>query len=115
MKRILYILLAVTIAGIGGSLTYTPTPFPIDLNANGDGSTNIQVKIKPNVARPYYTTLEFVPHKWLMDNSFSAKKNGRTNAILHYEGGGGWAGSGNTGLVVETNASYDRNNKRIDW
>lgn len=115
MKRILYILLAATIAVTGGSLTYTPTPFPVDLNTKGDGSTNIQAKIKPNVARPYYTTLKFFTNKWLMDNSFSVEGKGHTKAILHYEGGGGWAGSGNTGLVVETNASYDRNNKRIDW
>ena len=35
--------------------------------------------------------------------------------ILQYLGGGGWAGKGNTGLVVDTNASEHSILKRLEY
>jgi hypothetical protein len=117
MKKVFYILLATTIMAIGADpLSYSAVPKKLNIKKkNPDGSTTIKVTLKPGVTRPYRTTIAFRPHRWLMDNSFSWRENGQTNAILEYPAGNGWIGVGNTGRVVETNASFDRHNKRINW
>jgi len=99
---------------VDGSLSYTPFPTPIDLYRDAN-ATNITFTIGTNVQRPYNPRVEFIPHPWLQYNACSLNGDGITDALFEFQGGGGWAGAGNTGLVVDTNASYDRNNKRIEW
>jgi hypothetical protein len=89
-------------------LTITPNT-DVFLNLNGN-RTDISVSINPSVLRPYNTTIDVKTDVWLgynPDNIF--------NPIVHFLGGGGWAGKGNTGKVVGTDPYFDENNKRIEW
>lgn len=85
----------------------------INPNSNVDLSnpTNITVDIGNGIARPYSTSIVVTPSvPWLGYNPSNI-----LDPVVDFQGGGGWAGKGNTGLVVETNASYNPNNKRIGW
>ncbi len=86
-------------------LTITPDT-DIFLNPKGD----ITVRISPSVLRPYNTTIDVRTDAWLGYNP-----DGIYDPIVHFLGGGGWAGKGKTGVVVETDPHFDENNKRIEW
>lgn len=97
------------------SLTDENNPSPLKITKNTDialnNPTDITVKINNSEPRPYNTTILVAPSvPWLSYNP-----NGIFNPIVNFLGGGGWAGKGNTGLVVDTNASFNQNNKRIGW
>lgn len=80
-----------------------------DSDIDLDNPANINVTI--NVGRPYTTEIQITPSvPWLGYNPY-----GLLNPVVKFLGGGGWAGKGNTGMVVDSNASYDNINKRIDW
>ncbi|WP_295421201.1 hypothetical protein, partial [Sulfurovum sp.] len=97
---------SLTDARQGSALSITPNS-NIDLN----NPTNITVSLPNNIQRPYNTTIVVVPSvPWLGYNP-----NGVFNPIVNFQGGGGWAGKGNTGMVLDTNASYNPNSKRIEW
>lgn len=89
-------------------LTITPHA-NILLNADGD-RTDITVSINPSVLRPYDTTIDASVDIWLGYNP-----DGIYDPIVHFLGGGGWAGKGKTGVVVETDPYFDENNKRMEW
>lgn len=92
--------------GTGLSIVPNGTPNPIDLT----NPTNITVTIG-NINRPYTTVILVVPTvPWLGYNPY-----GILNPIVDFLGGGGWTGKGNTGMIVDTNASYDDINYRIEW
>lgn len=94
------------------NLTVSPVT-PINLN-NDVNRTDITFTINSTTSRPYRTEIEVRPDvPWLNYNP--NKLNSLPSFILNYNGGGGWAGKGNTGMVVDTNASYDNIRKRLEW
>lgn len=101
-----------TITDIQGAspLTITPTS-NVFLNLDSvNNKTDIGVTINASSLRPYNTTLSIVTDVWLAYNP-----GGLFNPIINFLGGGGWAGKGNTGNIVETTPYFDENNKRTEW
>ena len=79
-----------------------------NVNLSSTGSpTPINISIPLSVRRTYSTTLNINPGtcSWFDDTSIDTT----------FLGGGGWAGPGKTGLVLESNASHDQYNKRTEW
>lgn len=67
--------------------------------------TPVQLTIPASVARTYNTNVNVSVPVWL----------GGISIPTVWQGGGGWAGPGKTGLIVDTNASPDTYNKRLGW
>ncbi len=83
-----------------------------DSNVDLNNPTNITVTIPTGAVRPYTTTIQLTPDVPWLDWAAGSTP---IDPIVNFLGGGGWAGKGNTGMVVDTNASSDINNKRIGW
>ena len=85
----------------------------IKLNQTTD-RTDVNFTASPALVRPTRRKIEIVPNvPWLYHNS--SNDDNLADFILEYLGGGGWAGKGNTGLVVDTNASSNNIQKRLNW
>ena len=94
------------------NLTVSPGA-PVNLNRDNN-RTDVTFTINSTTPRPYRTKIEVRPDvPWLNYNP--AELNNLPSFILNYNGGGGWAGKGNTGMKVDTNASYDNIRKRLEW
>jgi hypothetical protein len=86
---------------------------PISLNKNSDRS-DVNFTATPQLIRPTRRQIEIVPNvSWLLHNP--TNDDNLADFIIEYLGGGGWGGKGNTGLVVDTNASADNILKRVEW
>jgi hypothetical protein len=86
-------------------LAFTPNT-PISLNgANGNNPARITFTIPAATHRTYNSTIGLTLPPWL----------GAPGTNTSWLGGGGWAGTGKTGLIVDTNASEDRLHKRTAW
>jgi hypothetical protein len=95
-----------------GNLNISPAT-PINLNNDGNW-TDVNFTIPNTTPRPYRTKIEVNPDvPWLDYNPDNPRD--LPDFILYFQGGGGWAGKGNTGMVVETNASYESVKKRLEW
>ena len=88
-------LLNISPNGIGTPIFINPNPELITIDYIG-----------ASAARPYKTDICIEPNNPWFDRSCYG---------VEFQGGGGWAGTGKTGLILETNASYDSINKRVDW
>jgi len=104
-------MLAISDRAGSSPLTINPnTNVYFNNSAGDDNKTDISVTISSSILRPYNTTLNIVTPFWIGYNPDDS-----LSPILHFLGGGGWAGKGNTGNIVNTNPYYDDQNKRSEW
>jgi hypothetical protein len=94
------------IASFNNTSDITTSPgTPINLNADVN-KTDVNFTAASSLVRPTRREVAVVPDvPWFNQATF----------ILDFLGGGGWGGKGNTGLVVDTNASESSINKRMEW
>ncbi len=98
----------------GGSITIAPNS---TVNLGNDGNqTNITLTLGGSTIKPYNSVIQITPNMpWLFYNPFSTDGSNRPDFSIVFLFGGGWGGLGNTGVVLDTNASYDSYRKRIEW
>jgi hypothetical protein len=95
-----------TLTDLQGSSYLSITPrTAIALN----NPTSVTVTITPSTTRPYTTLIETQAPVWFSDST------GIYNATVNFQESGGWAGKGKTGHIIDSNASFDNLNKRVDW
>jgi hypothetical protein len=99
----------ITDPGANSPLAIAPNN-TVAFNVNTGSRTNIAVTINANALRPYQVILNIGLPNWLNYNPTNSLR-----PAINFLGGGGWAGKGNTGNVVNTNPYYDSNNKRTEW
>jgi len=121
------------------SLNEFASPFPLTISPDGavnpinlNNPTDINYTIGAGATLPYLSPIIVIPTvPWLRYNPGripcapilpgrpcpipTSPTPGSFDPIVNFLGGGGWAGKGNTGLIVDTNASADTANKRTDW
>ena len=93
------------------------TPLLINPNSNIPltNPTNVTISINTSFPRPYITSIVITPCVTWLGGVAICNNDSILDPIVNFQGGGGWAGKGNTGLVVDANSSFDNYNKRTEW
>ena len=93
-------------------------------NEDDNITTQMKYTLDATTQRPYETIISLNPDEWLQcdDHRFTPNNDAslfvadsETYQLIFEGPPGGWIGTGNTGSVVETNASFNGGSRRVDW